>query len=76
MNVELATLRAGTDRRLRLIDRGSNAVDVEDARQGQAAKACTDDRYGRHCHAPFAKWNVVPYASVLEQRSIHVKVLP
>jgi hypothetical protein len=39
VDVELAALRTGRRRRIGLVDRCRDAVDVEDARKGEAAKA-------------------------------------
>ena len=44
VNVEHPALRAGLRRGLRLVDRRGDAVDVEDACEGEAAEARTDDR--------------------------------
>ncbi len=44
VDVELAALRAGLRRGFRLVDRGGDAVDVEDAGEGEAAEARADDR--------------------------------
>jgi AcrR family transcriptional regulator len=49
VDVELAALRAGARRGLRLVDRRRDAVDVEHARENETAEARTDDRDGcRH----------------------------
>ncbi len=65
VDVELAALRAGVFRGVGLVDRGRDAVDVQDAGEGEAAEARTDDRDWRHRHAPFKScssryWNTVP----------------
>jgi hypothetical protein len=49
VQVELAALGPGLRRRLRLVDRGRDAVDVQDAGQGEAAQARPDD-CDRCCH--------------------------
>ena len=46
MDVQLAALRARLGRGLGLVDRRGDAVDVEDAGEGEAAKARADDRDG------------------------------
>ena len=61
VDVELAALRAGLRPRLRLVDRGGDAVDVEDAGEGEAAEAGADDRDRGVIVLPFEDvWNVVP----------------
>src|ERR1700733_12056780 len=53
VDVELPALRAGGRRRLRLVDRRSDAVDVEHACENEAAEARTDDRDGSRHPIPF-----------------------
>jgi hypothetical protein len=53
VDVELAALRAGLRRRIRLVDRRGDAMDVEDACEGEAAEARTDDRYWCRHDVPF-----------------------
>jgi len=63
VDVDLAALRAGLRRGLRLVDRRGDAVDVEDAREGEAAEARTDDRDWCRHRVPFKSkrdWNAVP----------------
>ena len=49
----------GPRRGLRLVDRGRDAVDVQDAGEREAAEAGADDRDGVH-RGSFQVWNVVP----------------
>ena len=44
VDVELTALRAGLRRRLGLVDRRRDAVDVENACEGEAAEPRADDR--------------------------------
>ena len=44
VDVELAALRAGLPGGIRLVDRRGDAVDVQDAGEGEAAEARADDR--------------------------------
>ncbi|GKS13126.1 hypothetical protein YDYSY3_41260 [Paenibacillus chitinolyticus] len=46
VDVELPALRAGLCRGLRLVDCCGDAVDVENAREGQASQAAANDRNG------------------------------
>src|ERR1043166_8391223 len=73
MDVEVAALRAGICRGLGLIDRGGDAVYVQDASQGQATEAGADDR-DRCRHSPPRNWNVIP--ARLVHRSSCVKLVP
>jgi AcrR family transcriptional regulator len=67
-------LQACRRRGIGLVDRGGNAMEVEDASESETAETCTDDCHWR-CHFVFfSEWNVVPSVSLLEQRSIHVKM--
>ena len=43
VDIELAALRAGLSRGLRLVDRRGDAMDMEDACEGEAAEARTDN---------------------------------
>jgi hypothetical protein len=43
MDIELSALHAGLRGRVGLVDRGANAVDVKDAREGEAAEARADN---------------------------------
>jgi hypothetical protein len=52
VDIELAALGAGLRRGLRLVDRRGDAVDVEDAGEGEAAEARADDRDGCRHHVP------------------------
>ena len=76
VDVELAALGAGLRRRLRLVDRRGDAVDVQDAGEGEAAEARADDRdwVSSSMFPSEADWNVVPY-DILEQRSRRVKMV-
>jgi hypothetical protein len=54
VHVELAALRAGRGRGLRLVDRRGDAVNVQHAGEGEAAEARADDRdWGGHREIPF-----------------------
>ena len=76
VDVELAALRAGLRRGLRLVDRGGDAVDVEDAREGEAAEARTDDRDWCRHHVPFRRLvGTLFQENILEQRSNYVKMM-
>ena len=56
VDVELAALCAGLCRGLRLVDGGGDAVDVEEASEGEAAEARTDDGDWRRHDGPFVSW--------------------
>ena len=43
VNVEVPALRARLGRRLSLVDRDGDVVEVKDASEGQSAEACADD---------------------------------
>ena len=76
VDVELAALRAGLRRGLRLVDRRGDAVDVEDAGEGEAAEARADDRDWCRHGVSFREDGLERCSiSILEQRSRHVKMV-
>jgi hypothetical protein len=69
MDIEHAALRSRIRRLVGLVDRGRDAVDVQNARESQPAEAGAYDRDGSH---RARLWNIVPI--ILERRSKHVKL--
>ncbi len=76
VDVELAALRAGLRRGLRLVDRRGDAVDVQDACEGEAAEARADDRDWCRHHVPSQKLTgTLFHRYILEQCSSYVKMV-
>jgi AcrR family transcriptional regulator len=75
VNVELSALRACPGRGIGVVHRGLDAVDVQNAGEGEAAQAGTDDRDScAHRVLSQLHWNAVPDI-ILEHCSSHVKMV-
>jgi AcrR family transcriptional regulator len=72
VNIELAALCAGPGRTVGLVNRRGNTADMENAREGEAAEARTDDRDWGQYRGPF-RCSGTPFQNLLLERcSINV----